>query len=93
MDWDLIAPMIVGVVFILTTGGVLILRPLAKRVSDLLEVYARDRRDGLEGEVRQVRDLLETMNDRLRLMEERQDFTDRLLTSGERGTARDAEKE
>ena len=28
----------------------------------------------------QIRDLLETMNARLHLMEERQDFTERLLT-------------
>jgi hypothetical protein len=93
MDWDAIAPMIVGVVFILTTGGVLILRPLAKRVSDLLDVYAKDRKQGLESEVRQVRELLETMDNRLRLMEERQDFTDRLLSSGQHESARDTEKE
>ena len=93
MDWDAIAPMFVGVCFILTTGGVLILRPLAKRVSDLLDVYARDRREGLENEVRQVRELLETMDNRLRLMEERQDFTDRLLTAGKGESAQDPEKE
>lgn len=84
MDWEMVAPMIVSVVFILTTGGVLVLRPLAKRVAELLEVYARDRDAGLEREVGQMRELLETMNARLQLMEERQDFTDRLLTSGER---------
>lgn len=93
MDWDAIAPMIVGVVLILTVGGVLILRPLAKRISDLLDVYARDRREGLENEVRQVRELLETMDNRLRLMEDRQDFTDRLLTSGKGESAGESEKE
>ena len=83
MDWDAIAPMIVAVVFILTVGGVAVLRPIAKRVSDLLELYARDKQSGLENDVGQIRDLLETMNARLQLIEERQDFTDRLLT-GER---------
>lgn len=90
MDWEYIAPMIVLVVAILTVGGVAVLRPIAKRVSDLLELYARDRHSGLENDVSQMRDLLETMNSRLQLMEERQDFTERLLTSGdsERAAAR-----
>jgi hypothetical protein len=87
MDWENIAPMIVGVVFILTVGGVAILRPIAKRVSDLLELYARDRQSGIEGDVHQMRDLLETMNARLQLIEERQDFTERLMSprAGEGG--------
>lgn len=80
MIWDVLAPMIVAMVFILTVGGVLILRPISKRVSDLLELYARDKQSGLQGDVHQIRDLVETMNARLQLMEERQDFTERLLT-------------
>jgi len=80
MEWEFIAPMIMTIVLILTVGGVMVLRPIAKRVGDLLETYAKDRREGLEGDVHQIRDLLETMNARLRLMEERQDFTERLLT-------------
>ena len=83
MEWEVIAPMIVSVVFIVTVGGVAVLRPIAKRVSDLLELYARDRRSGVEGEVHQLRDLLETMSARVQLMEDRQDFTERLLGSGE----------
>jgi hypothetical protein len=83
MEWEFIAPMIVSVTFIVTLGGVLILRPIAKRLSDLLELYARDRQSGLAHEVHQIRDLLETMNARLQLMEERQDFTERLIGSGE----------
>ena len=81
MDWDNIAPMIVAVVLILTVGGVAVLRPIAKRISELLELYARDKHSGLENDVGQIRDLLETMNARLQLMEERQDFTDRLLAA------------
>lgn len=84
MEWEFIAPMIISVVFILTVGGVAILRPLAKRVSELLEVYAREKQSGIEGEVHQMRDLLDTINARLQLIEERQDFTDRLLQSGQR---------
>ena len=81
LDWNNIAPMIVAVVLFLTIGGVLVLRPIAKRIGDLLEIYARDRQAGLEGEVHQMRDLVETLNARLQLLEERQDFTDRLLAA------------
>lgn len=83
MDWDIIAPMIVAIVLIVTAGGVAILRPLAKRVSELLELFARDRHHGVQHELVQVRELLETMDARLQLVEERQDFTERLLSSGE----------
>jgi hypothetical protein len=86
VEWDVLAPMIVTIVLFLTVGGVLILRPIAKRVGDLLEVYAREREGGMEVEMRQMRELLESMNGRLQLMEERQDFTERLLESG-KGTA------
>ena len=65
IDWDNVAPMIVAVVLILTVGGVAVLRPIAKRISDLLELYARDKQSGLENDVGQIRDLLETMNARL----------------------------
>jgi hypothetical protein len=80
MDWEMIAPVIVGVVLILTVGGVMVLRPIATRVGDLLEIYARDRQEGLQGDLHQVRDLLETLSARFKLMEDRQDFTERLLT-------------
>ena len=73
---------IMGIVFIVTVGGVLILRPLSKRFAELLESYTQDRQKGLGTELHQIRDLMETMDARLRLMEERQDFTERLLQSG-----------
>lgn len=85
--WEMLAPMIVAVVLILTVGGVLVLRPLAKRISELLELYAQEQRTGLQGEVGQMRELLERMDARLQLMEERQDFTERLLSES-RGESR-----
>jgi hypothetical protein len=84
MDWLNIAPMVVGVVFIATVGGVAVLRPISKRVGDLLELYARDKHQGVESEVHQMRELLETMNARFQLMEDRQEFTERLLEPGRR---------
>jgi hypothetical protein len=83
VDWGNIAPMVVGVVFIVTTGGVMVLRPIAKKLGSLMELYARDKQSGVEMEVHQMRDLVETMNARLQLMEERQDFTERLLAAPE----------
>lgn len=85
IDWDAVAPMIVAIVLFVTVGGVMVLRPIAKRIGDLLEVMAREKQQGLESDIHQVRDLMETMNARLRLMEERQDFTERLL-AGEKKT-------
>jgi hypothetical protein len=52
-----------------------------------LESYTQDRQKGVGSEVHQIRDLMETMDARLRLMEERQDFTERLLQSGQRQSA------
>jgi hypothetical protein len=69
------------VTLILTTGGVMVLRPIAKRLGAIMELYARDKQSGVEMELHQVRELVETMGARLQLLEERQDFTDRLLTA------------
>jgi hypothetical protein len=75
--------MLVLIVLILTVGAVSILRPLSKRVGDLLEAMARDR--GRHGprppvlESQNLRELLETMNNRLDRLEDRQDFTEALL--------------
>jgi hypothetical protein len=85
VDWDVVGSVITAVVFILTVGGVLILRPITKRLSEILELYARDRHSGLHSDVGQMRDMLETMSARLQLLEDRQDFTERLLGSGEKG--------
>ncbi|MBM4183141.1 MAG: hypothetical protein FJ207_02835 [Gemmatimonadetes bacterium] len=79
MDSEGLATLVVPTVSILTIGAVIILRPIAKRLTDLIELYSHDRQVGMQAEVQQLRDVLETMNARLQLLEERQDFTDRLL--------------
>ena len=93
MDWELIASMITIVVLTLTVGGVVLLRPIAKRLGDLVELMLRDKQQGIESEVGRMTDLLETINARMVLMEERQDFTERLLASPERTKEHDASKE
>ena len=85
LDWSEIAPMIVGVVFFLTVGGVILLKPIANRIGFLLEAMAKEKESSLGNDMNHVRDLMETMNARLQLLEERQDFTERLL-SGEKRT-------
>lgn len=83
MEWEFVAPLILGVVFVLTVGGVLILRPISKHLGTLLEAMTREKLDGGKGhELAHIRELMETMNQRLQLMEERQEFTDRLLERG-----------
>jgi hypothetical protein len=83
MEWEFIAPLIMSVVLILTVGGVLILRPIARHLGTLLEAMTREKLDGGRGQdLVHIRELMETMNQRLQLMEERQEFTDRLLERG-----------
>lgn len=80
IDWEMVAPMIMSIVLFLTIGGVLVLRPIAKHLGAYLEALTRQHLDGGPREdVSQLRDILDTMNQRLTLMEERQDFTERLL--------------
>ncbi|MCY3548593.1 MAG: hypothetical protein OXH51_10160 [Gemmatimonadetes bacterium] len=80
MEWEFVAPMIVSIVLILTVGGVVILRPLARRLGALLDVMVleKSKRSGMDPG---IGDAIEAMNDRLSLLEERQDFTERLIAS------------
>ena len=81
MEWEFIAPMVVSIVLFVTIGGVLVLRPLSKRLAELMEVMIQNRKQPqVEDELLRMRELMETMTSRLSLLEERQDFTERLLT-------------
>jgi hypothetical protein len=86
MLWEVIAPMIMLIVLILTTGGVILLRPLMKQLGNLLEAMAAERRDpiGLKDELNRLRELNDLMSERLTLLEEKQDFTEALLKNPER---------
>jgi hypothetical protein len=82
------APMLIGIVLILTTGGVILLRPISKRLGAYLEVLAEERRQALQApqtktDSTRMLALLESMDDRMSRLEDRQDFTDRLLTKRE----------
>ena len=80
MDWDVIAPMVVAIVLIVTVGGVVLLRPLSARLGKLLDAMAEERREPtVQKDLERVRQTLETLSARLEFVEERQDFTEALL--------------
>ena len=86
MDWDNIAPMIVAVTMILTVGGVMVLRPIANRLGDLLELMRENRADpALAQSLTHLAEVLESTNSRLEALEERQEFTESLLRGGTPG--------
>jgi tetrahydromethanopterin S-methyltransferase subunit G len=85
VEEEIIAPAVVAIILILTTGGVAILRPIAKRVGELLEAMAKERREpkSLAPDTHRMVDLMESLHARLERLEERQDFTDSLLSAGQ----------
>ena len=81
-----VAPMIVFTTLIVVTGGVVLLRPLVRRLGDLIDVTVAERRRNLappEPVADQARllNVVESMEERLSRLEDRQDFTDSLLSS------------
>ena len=86
-DMNDFAPMLVMMTLIITTGGVILLRPITKKLGTYLEVLAEERRQALQKaspresvDSARMLSLLESMDDRMQRLEDRQDFTDRLLT-------------
>lgn len=93
MGWEFVMPMVVSVVFILTVGGVILLRPISRRLGDLLEAMAAERRDpGLKEELVRLREINESLSERLALLEEKQEFTEALLKNAERPKLQVGEK-
>jgi hypothetical protein len=91
MDPDAIAPLIAMFMMCVTVGGILVLRPLSKRVGELLGAMAQDRKGERtsDAEVAQLRATLESVNARMALLEDRLDFTERLLSDGNRHAQRE----
>lgn len=87
MDWDVIAPMVAVVTLFLSVAAVLIFRPLAKRLGDLIEVTSRNRHlVGNPENMARLTDMVRRLAERMELLEERQDFTERVLSSAHRET-------
>lgn len=93
MDPGDVAPMVLGVVFFGITGLVLLLRPITKKLGAYLEVLAEERRRQFSqrpvgsDDAARIAAVLETMDRRLAHLEDRQEFTDRLLEGSSRGPA------
>lgn len=81
-------PELIPIFLFFSVAAVLILRPLTKRLGLVIEQVARDRHAGRadDAEFARVRFLVEQTNKRLELIEERLDFTERLV--GNRRTSR-----
>jgi hypothetical protein len=78
------APVIVFTTGILTTGAVLILRPISLKLGALMEAMTdRQRRPAAPPELIQIRELLTGIDSRLSVLEERQDFAEALISSGD----------
>lgn len=85
MDSSDIAPMVVAVMFIVSTAAVVLLRPITKRLGTYLEVLAEERRRALaqtpmdRADAARLTSAIDSLENRLALLEEHQDFTNRLL--------------
>jgi hypothetical protein len=76
----------VMVTAILTTGGVLILRPISKRLGALLEVMTQQKLRSANtdpNDSHRIRELLVSIDSRLNVLEERQDFAEALISAGD----------
>lgn len=80
---------LIPIFMFMSIAAVLILRPLTKRLGLVLEMMSRDRqavRTGDDTDAARLRIQLDHVLKRLELMEERVDFTERLIASSRRTT-------
>jgi hypothetical protein len=80
------APMMLGMTLFIVTGAVILLRPITRRLGTLLEVLAEQRRRTSTTEpadTQRIVNVLETLEQRIARLEERQEFTDALLGDGD----------
>ncbi len=71
----------IPIVGILATASVLILRPITKRLGDTLHQVQQDRREARldQGQFDQIRGMVESLQERVELVEQRQGFFESLL--------------
>ena len=80
-DIAMLAVLCTGIV---TAGAVLILRPLTRRLGALLDVVTQQKLNAAgEPDGVRVRELLTSIDSRLSLLEERQDFAEALISAGD----------
>ena len=90
MESEDIVGMVMGIFFFVTTGAVLLLRPLMKKLGAYLEVLAEERRNKSRpapierSDAARLAAALESIETRRAKIEEQQEFTERLLAARER---------
>jgi ubiquinone biosynthesis protein UbiJ len=76
---------VISVTFFITAGGVLVLRPIATRLGSLLEAMSRQKMAAPDREeTARLREQVDFLERRLSLLEERQNFTESLVSGRER---------
>jgi hypothetical protein len=84
MNSEAIFLMVVMVTGILTTGAVLILRPISKRLGGYLEAVTQARlRPQPDADLVRIHELLSSIDGRLNQLEERQDFAEALISASD----------
>ncbi|HSH45031.1 MAG TPA: hypothetical protein VK966_04205 [Longimicrobiales bacterium] len=79
---------LIPIVFMLCVAGVLILRPISKRLGLLLEAFARERMTGRpaapleDAQVDRITAAMERLHSRMDLLDDRVHFMERLTESG-----------
>jgi hypothetical protein len=77
---------LIPITFFLSVAGVLILRPVTRQLGGLLEAMTRDRSAlrADDAQAARMATLMEHMSRRMDAIEERLDFTERLLSAPDR---------
>lgn len=77
---ELWVPIVTGSIFIITTGAVILLRPVTKQLAAYLRILAEQKRvPAAPAELSRLEDALARIEDRLSLLEERQRFAEELM--------------
>jgi hypothetical protein len=77
-------PMFAIVTGILTTGAVLILRPISKRLGSYLDAVTQAKlRPQPDADLVRIHELLSSIDGRLNQLEERQDFAEALISASD----------
>jgi hypothetical protein len=86
MDPTMLAIMAFFLLAIIITGSFVLLMPLSRQLARFLELRMQDQArvgDGVEIELRQLRALLEGLEDKLRTVSDHQEFLEKILDSRE----------
>lgn len=75
---------LIPIVMFISAAAVLIFRPITTRLGSMIDKNAAEKRGGDSPDFERMTGILEQMVDRLDRLEQRVDFTERMLESGSR---------